>query len=163
MFPENIVQSAFQTIVTDHEERDIDGVTHYVLVKQYEAGMNVIGIIVFCIALGFVISWIGEPGRPLGEFFVSLDVVITTLVGVIMWYSPIGIASLIAQQILEIDDMVKTVKTLAMYMVTVILGLIIHLLITIPTIYFLSSRKNPYVFMKGLFQAMATALGTGSR
>jgi len=92
----------------------------------------------------------------------ALDIVITTIVGLIMWYSPIGIASLIAAKILEISDIISTVRMLAIYMLTVIAGLAIHLFGTLPLIYFLASRKNPYKFMKGLTQAAATALGTTS-
>lgn len=104
-------------------------------------------------------SYLGEPAKPLADLFVALDVVITTIVGLIMWYSPVGIASLIAAKILEISDIVSTVRMLAIYMATVIIGLAIHLFITLPLIYFLASRKNPYKFMKGLAQAAATALG----
>jgi Na+/H+-dicarboxylate symporter len=48
---------------------------------------------------------------------------------------------------------------LAIYMLTVMAGLAIHLFGTLPLIFFLASRKNPYKFMKGLTQAAATALG----
>ncbi|CAD5214621.1 unnamed protein product [Bursaphelenchus xylophilus] len=163
MFPDNIVQSSFNTIDTHHEYfTDHNGNDRQKLVVEYHMGMNVLGIIVFCIATGLIISFVGEKAKPLADFFVALDIVITTMVGLIMWYSPVGIASLIAEKILEIDDIFKTVKTLAMYMITVIAGLAIHLFVTIPTIYFLASRKNPFVYMRGLGQAMATALGTGS-
>ncbi|CAD5209288.1 unnamed protein product [Bursaphelenchus okinawaensis] len=163
MFPDNIVQSSFNTLETRHEYfTDHNGNQHQRLIPEYKMGMNVLGIIVFCIATGLIISFVGEKAKPLADFFIALDVVITTMVGLIMWYSPIGIASLIAEKILEIDDVFKTVKTLAMYMVTVVAGLGIHLFITIPLIYFIASRKNPYAYMKGLGQAMATALGTGS-
>ncbi|KAI6171662.1 Excitatory amino acid transporter [Aphelenchoides besseyi] len=79
-----------------------------------------------------------------------------------MWYSPIGIFSLIAAKILEIADLIGTVRMLAIYMGTVILGLAIHLFGTLPLIYFLASRRNPYEFMRGLTQAAMTALGTAS-
>uniref|UniRef100_A0AC34RKJ6 Amino acid transporter n=1 Tax=Panagrolaimus sp. JU765 TaxID=591449 RepID=A0AC34RKJ6_9BILA len=79
-----------------------------------------------------------------------------------MWYAPIGIASLIAAKIMAIGDIGQTIQSLSLYMLTVILGLVIHLFGTIPLIYFIVSRKNPYKFMKGLLQAAMTALGTAS-
>lgn len=50
-----------------------------------------------------------------------------------------------------------------MYMVTVIIGLIIHGAIFLPSIYFVIVRKNPFTFFLGIFQAWITALGTASR
>ena len=75
--------------------------------------MNVLGIIVFCVSVGVVVSYLGAVAKPIADFFVALDVVITTIVGVvcfcilgvqtailfkfqIMWFAPFGILSLIA-------------------------------------------------------------------
>jgi Na+/H+-dicarboxylate symporter len=63
---------------------------------------------------------------------------------------------------LEIGDLVKTVEILAYYVFTVVCGLFIHQFVTLPAILFLSTRRNPYKFMRGLLQASLTALGTAS-
>lgn len=70
---------------------------------------------------------------------------------------------LIAGKILEIEDIAKMMQQLGMYMVTVIVGLAIHALITLPLLYLVTTRKNPFTFAKGLLQAWITALGTASR
>ncbi|KAI6195591.1 Excitatory amino acid transporter [Aphelenchoides besseyi] len=162
IFPDNIVQASFQTLETARVNKTMNGVVEWTLQRHYVNQMNVLGIIVFCITMGIVISLVGEPAKPLKDFFVSLDIVIAAVVGIIMWYSPIGIFSLIAAKILEIADLIGTVRMLAIYMGTVILGLAIHLFGTLPLIYFLASRRNPYEFMRGLTQAAMTALGTAS-
>lgn len=70
---------------------------------------------------------------------------------------------LIAGKILEIEDLADMARMLAMYVVTVLLGLIIHALISLPLLFFICTRKNPFVYMRGLLQAWVTALGTASR
>lgn len=78
-------------------------------------------------------------------------------------YSPFGIACLICGKIISIKDLEVVARQLGMYMVTVIVGLIIHGAIFLPSIYFIIVRKNPFTFFLGIFQAWITALGTASR
>ena len=70
---------------------------------------------------------------------------------------------LIAGKIVEMDDITAMGGQLAMYTVTVICGLLIHAVFVLPTLYFVITRKNPFVFIAGLLQALITALGTSSR
>lgn len=78
-------------------------------------------------------------------------------------YSPIGIACLICGKIISIADLEVVARQLGMYMITVIVGLIIHGGIFLPLIYFVIVKENPFKFFMGIFQAWVTALGTASR
>uniref|UniRef100_UPI003AAB5D97 solute carrier family 1 member 3a isoform X4 n=1 Tax=Centroberyx gerrardi TaxID=166262 RepID=UPI003AAB5D97 len=77
-------------------------------------------------------------------------------------YAPIGILFLIAGKIVEMDDITSMGGQLGMYTVTVICGLLVHAIFVLPTLYFVVTRKNPFVFIGGLLQALITALGTSS-
>uniref|UniRef100_A0A914YUD3 Amino acid transporter n=1 Tax=Panagrolaimus superbus TaxID=310955 RepID=A0A914YUD3_9BILA len=162
MFPENIIEATFRQTSTEYIRLNESDPNSLVLKINKSDGMNVLGLIVFCIAVGVSLSYLGEKGKALADVFIALDHVITILVGLLMWYAPIGIASLIASKIMEIHDLGKTLQSLGLYMVTVILGLILHLFGTISIVYFIAVRKNPYKFLKGLIQAALTALGTAS-
>ncbi|CAI4226393.1 unnamed protein product [Auanema sp. JU1783] len=178
MFPENIVQATFQQVATKYVnvrpkilkndsavmlEMLNNGSLDYKKVSVvYTDGMNVLGIIVFCIAVGISLSQLGNEGHVMIQFFVIMDKVIMRLVMTVMWYSPLGIMCLIMGKILEIHDLADTARMLAMYMVTVISGLVLHSLVSLPLIFFVSTKKNPYTFMRGLLQAWITALGTAS-
>ncbi|CAL2031032.1 hypothetical protein CAEBREN_25505 [Caenorhabditis brenneri] len=162
-FPENIMRATFAQVQTHYvNHTNSNGIQQLVPKTGYVDGMNVLGIIVFCIVMGLVISKIGAEAKPLANLFHALDVVITRMVMIIMWLGPIGIPSLIAQKMLEVSDLWSTARMLGLFVFTVILGLAIQAFITLPLIYFVGTRQNPYKFLRGLGQAIMTALGTSS-
>ncbi|KAM3843498.1 excitatory amino acid transporter 1 isoform 1-T1 [Vipera latastei] len=189
MFPPNLVEACFKQFKTNYEERVhhthgdsnetsvlagiINNVTEAVenLTQMKKEiipvpggvnGVNALGLVVFSISFGLVIGNMKEQGRALREFFDSLNEAIMRLVALIMWYAPLGILFLIAGKIVEMEDMGVIGGQLAMYTVTVIIGLLIHAIIVLPLLYFFITRKNPWVFIGGLLQALITALGTSS-
>ncbi|TSM94650.1 Excitatory amino acid transporter 1 [Bagarius yarrelli] len=124
--------------------------------------MNALGLVVFCMIFGLVIGNMKQQSQPLKDFFNSLNEAIMHLVRIIMWFSPVGILFLIAGKIVEMQDLLQVGGQLGMYMVCVIVGLLIHSIIVLPLIYFLTTLKNPFIFISGLLQALFTALGTSS-
>uniref|UniRef100_A0AAQ4S0W0 Amino acid transporter n=1 Tax=Gasterosteus aculeatus aculeatus TaxID=481459 RepID=A0AAQ4S0W0_GASAC len=151
MFPENLVQACFQQVRSHNITKE------YKIVGRYSDGINVLGLIVFCVAFGLVIGKMGERGRILLEFFDALNEATMKLVQIIMCYMPIGILFLIAAKIIEVEDW-EIFKKMGLYMVTVLSGLAIHATICLPLIFFVIVRKNPYTFTLGMAQALVTAL-----
>ncbi|XP_069479463.1 excitatory amino acid transporter 2 [Ambystoma mexicanum] len=189
LFPENLVQACFQQIQTVTKKvvvqpppEEPSNITESLLalvnttlnetteeVKvilkkglEFKDGMNVLGLIGFFIAFGISMGKMGEQARLMVDFFNILNEIVMKLVTMIMWYSPLGIACLICGKIIAIADLEVVARQLGMYMVTVIVGLIIHGAIFLPLIYFAITRKNPFTFFVGIFQAWITALGTAS-
>ncbi|XP_049326936.1 excitatory amino acid transporter 2-like [Astyanax mexicanus] len=180
LFPENLVQACFQQIQTVSSKVEIappppphpnrfgrnttKGAAKYIVKKtlQFKSGMNVLGLIGFFVAFGIIMGKMGERARLMLDFFNVLNEIVMRLVGMIMWYSPVGIACLICGKIISINDLEVVARQLGMYMVTVIVGLIIHGGIFLPLIYFIIVRQNPFTFFMGVFQAWVTALGTAS-
>ncbi|XP_021470844.1 excitatory amino acid transporter 3 [Oncorhynchus mykiss] len=184
MFPENLLQACFQQYKTKRKELEppkVKGNTtitmfpplstavmttifppenitkDYKIVGSYSDGINVLGLIVFCVAFGLVIGKMGERGRILLEFFDALNEATMRLVQIIMCYMPVGILFLIAAKIIEVEDW-EIFRKMGLYMVTVLSGLAIHSTICLPLIYFAIVRKNPYTFTLGMAQALVTAL-----
>jgi solute carrier family 1 (high affinity glutamate transporter) protein 2 len=131
-------------------------------VLVYRDGMNVLGILIFCIVFGIIIGQMGHKAKVMCAFFFELNDIVMYIVKIVMWYSPFGIMCLIAGKIMELPDLVITAQQLGLYMVTVISGLVIHTFCTLCVLYFVITRKNPALFFKGMLQAWITALGTAS-
>ncbi|CAL8280599.1 excitatory amino acid transporter 1 [Gadus morhua] len=125
-------------------------------------GVNALGLVVFSMCFGLIIGSMKEQGQILRDFFDSLNDAIMKLVAIIMWYCPIGILFLISGKIVEMDDITEMGGQLAMYTITVIIGLSIHAFLILPMLYFVITRQNPFIFIAGLLQALVTALGTSS-
>uniref|UniRef100_A0A8C1QAR1 Amino acid transporter n=1 Tax=Cyprinus carpio TaxID=7962 RepID=A0A8C1QAR1_CYPCA len=136
---------------------DLNLTKDYKIVGSYSDGINVLGLIVFCVTFGLVIGKMGERGRILLEFFDALNEATMRLVQIIMCYMPVGILFLIAAKIMEVDDW-EIFRKMGLYMVTVLSGLAIHSVIFLPLIYFVFVRKNPFTFTLGMAQALLTAL-----
>ncbi|XP_029292930.1 excitatory amino acid transporter 2-like isoform X2 [Cottoperca gobio] len=168
LFPENLVQSCFQQVQTVLKKVSVivPNQTEPVIETrknlEYKWGMNVLGLIGFFITFGVCMGRMGERGKVMCDFFNILNEIIMTMVSMIMWYSPVGIASLIAGKIAAIGDLEVVARQLGMYMVTVIVGLMIHGGLILPAIFFAITRKSPFTFYSGIFQAWITALGTAS-
>lgn len=177
MFPDNIIEATFskkltklQLVVTNLSEaqlneslannKTVEPEYRPVLVQQ--SGINMLGLVVFSVAMGIAINKIGAKGKPLKEVVEAICEATLQLVSAVIWYSPIGVLFLVANQVVSMNDPLKSFEQLGFYFLTVMAGLAIHGLIVLPLIYFVLVRKNPYKFMLGVLQAMLTALGTSS-
>lgn len=180
MFPENLVQACFQQYKTTRKEvsppsepgMNMTGASvtavmttavaknetkEYKVVGMYSDGINVLGLIVFCLVFGLVIGKMGEKGQILVDFFNALTDATMKIIQIIMCYMPIGILFLIAGKIIEVEDW-DIFRKLGLYMATVLTGLAIHSIVILPLIYFIVVRKNPFRFAMGMAQALLTAL-----
>lgn len=172
MFPSNLVEACFRRYKTIYSRSDSSG-GHLGVVNMTKIndrvprpgtsnGINTVGLLVFSVAFGLILSSMEAEGKPLRDFFSCLNKAVMNLVKIVIWYSPVGILFLLAGQVAKMSDAGELGRELAMYILTVITGLIIHSFFTLPLIYFIVTRKNPFRFMGALLQALTTAFGTSS-
>ena len=99
MFPDNLLEAAFhhvRTVKTNFTKyRRCGNSTYNETVEtgwilEQERGMNVLGLIVFSVALGITLAKMGEAGRPLKQLFFCLNEAVMRLITVVIWYDPSG-------------------------------------------------------------------------
>lgn len=125
-------------------------------------GINVLGLVVFSIFFGVITSNMESSGRPLVDFFEALHQATLRMTMLIIWYSPIGIVFLIAAKLIEMQNPETIFIQLGFYILTVLVGLSVHAFITLPIVFFIITRKNPYRFMYNMSKALLTAWVTSS-
>ena len=121
---------------------------------------RVLSIIFFSILLGVAISSIGEKGKPLAILFDAFNTVMMKITGWIMRLAPLGIFALMAYTIGTMG--LSVLRSLFLYMMTVILGLTIHALVILPMLLMIFGKHSPVKLFKDVFSALATAFSTAS-
>jgi len=124
---------------------------------------KILPLIVFSLLFGGVLSAIGEKGKPVVAVFDGINAAMMKIVHLIILFAPIGVLALIGGIVAEErDSFEQLVSSLGMYSLTVILGLLIHALITLPLLLSILGRKNPWQYFMGVGEALATAFTTAS-
>ncbi len=125
------------------------------------ASGHMLGIIFFAIFLGFAITRIGEKSRKtLRDFFEGLFEAMMKITQVIIRFAPFGVFGLIVDVVSTAG--VDLLRTLSLYVGTIITGFLIHLLIVLPVLFYLMTRINPIYHFRAMSSAMVTAFSTCS-
>ncbi|XP_071758210.2 excitatory amino acid transporter 3-like [Centroberyx gerrardi] len=175
MIPDNLVEATFLQYKTERKYFEIaadenvsdmgigpENVTYDIrVVGETVSGMNIVGLIIFCIIFGVIIGELGEEGKALLDLFISLNKATKRLVDLVLAYMPLGILFLIAGKIVEIGDW-HVIEKLGLFMVTVLMGLFIHATMVLPGIYYFFLKTNPYHYIWGMAPALLTAIFVSS-
>ena len=98
------------------------------------------------------------PERVVKSFNEMIDLIVKGILA----YSPIGILSLICGKITAACDVGDMFASLSKFIGTVTAGLLLHLFVSLPLVYFIITRKNPIIIYKTFFKAGMTALAISS-
>jgi solute carrier family 1 (high affinity glutamate transporter) protein 1 len=126
---------------------------------------NVLGLIVVAIFFGAILASQGERAKPVVNVLDTLDDALMRLVRILVWLAPIGLLCLVADRIGKAGGGPAVRAELARlggYALTVVAGLLIHAVVTLPLVLWLFARRNPARYASGVSDALLTAFGTAS-
>jgi len=125
---------------------------------------NAIGIILFALLIGAFATTTGEAGKAVIRFMDGFNQIMFKIVDLIIKAAPVGVFSLIASLIAENAENGEKLALLASnvgwYMLTVLLGILIHALVVLPLLLKFFGKMSPLTFFKGMRSALLTAFST---
>lgn len=127
------------------------------------ASGNTLSIIFFSMLVGFFITKTkGEHQSLLKNIFNAGFDVMMKITMFIIKFTPIGVFALVARLMATQDDPIGTFQSLGLYMLTVIITLAFHAMITLPIILRVFGKVNPRRHFKALTGPLLTAFSTSS-
>lgn len=128
---------------------------------------NMLGIILFAVLFGFFITRIDPRQKVLiTDVFNSVLSVIMKITMFIIAFTPLGVfsitAKVIAQQVSAGNNVSDILARLGLYFVTVLAGLLIHGLFTLPLTVKVLGKIDPVKHLKKMSVPLLTAFSTSS-
>lgn len=124
------------------------------------AGGNMLQIIVFALITGIGLSLLGDKAEFLQKLFTSLNDLIMKLVEIVMLFAPIGVYGLISKTFATVGY--AAIVPMLKYILTVYLGLIIHMFFVYGGLLKGLTDLPPVKFYKKFLPAMSVAFSTAS-
>jgi Na+/H+-dicarboxylate symporter len=128
------------------------------------ASDNILPIIFFAILFGYFISQVKENQRKtLNNLFEGLFEVMMKITHLIILFTPLGILGIVAKEVAHNADRLGAIgQSLLLYMLTVILALLVHAIITLPVILRFIGKLSPFKHMNHMATPLLTAFSTSS-
>ena len=129
---------------------------------------NMLQIVFISMLLGIgIIQVPNNKSKPVLDFFEGLNFIIIKIVDLIMLIAPIGVFALIAETINKVSgnnptQIIELLRALGLYMLTVIISLMIHLLFTYTGLLKLMTKMSLKTFYIGIAPAQLLAFSTSS-
>ncbi|QEF97033.1 Proton glutamate symport protein [Stieleria maiorica] len=129
------------------------------------AKTQLLPIIVFAIVFAGMLTTMHEDVSSITKLITQANKALMQFVMLLMNFAPLGIFCLVAARFGEAQADGKFLQELAQigwYFGSVLGGLAIHAFVTLPAIFYLVRRENPYRYMLAMSKALLTAFSTAS-
>jgi Na+/H+-dicarboxylate symporter len=126
---------------------------------------NLLPLIIFSIMFAGVLTTMGNRVSRVAALIVQVNQALLSFVLFLMKLAPVGIFCLVTARFGEAQQgggLVAVLVQTGAYFVTVLLGLAVHALLTLPLILWIFTQRNPLRFMIQMSQALLTAFSTAS-
>ncbi len=127
--------------------------------------MDLLPLIVFSIVFAGMLTTMGRRSELIAGLVMGVNDALMSFVMLLMKVAPLGIFCLVTARFgtAQADgNFVDLLQVQMYYVVSVLTGLAIHALITLPAILYFFTRRNPYRFIGQMSQALLTAFSTAS-
>ena len=126
---------------------------------------SLLPLIIFSIMFAGVLTTMGDRVSRVTALIVQVNEALLSFVLFLMKLAPVGIFCLVTARFGEAQQgggLVAVLVQTGAYFVTVLLGLAVHALLTLPLILWIFTKRNPLRFMIQMSQALLTAFSTAS-
>jgi Na+/H+-dicarboxylate symporter len=169
---ESVIADAFDDLPEPSEELDVWMIMNNLIEKLFTdnlfmaaAETNLLPLILFSIVFAALLSTMGSRVATITEMIGQINDALLAFIMLLMKVAPLGIFCLVTARFGKAQADGKFLEELSQigwYVGTVLVGLGIHLFVTLPLIYWVVTRKNPYRFLMNMSQALLTAFSTAS-
>ncbi|KMK78203.1 dicarboxylate/amino acid:cation symporter [Alkalihalobacillus pseudalcaliphilus] len=124
------------------------------------ASGEMLQIIAFALLVGVALARLGDKTKGIVKLVEQGNEIMMFLVGIAMKLAPYGAFGLIASAIGKLG--LSVIQSMIAYMMTIIIALILHTVITYGGAVWLLGKRNPIQHFKKYFPVMAVAFSTSS-
>ncbi|MFH1372282.1 MAG: cation:dicarboxylase symporter family transporter [bacterium] len=122
-----------------------------------------LGIIIFSFLFGGILATLGRQGKVVQDIVIVVRDILIRLVYLLLYAAPIGLLSVVGVAIaLNPQSLPRLSGDLAYYVLAVGGGMLLLLVIVLPLVLWLVTKRSPLTYFVNLVPALGTALATGS-
>ena len=126
---------------------------------------NLLPLIFFSLVFAGMLTTMGTRVSAISQMIVQVNEALLSFILLLMRLAPIGIFCLVTARFGEAQSegsIVDLLRQTGTYFSTVVAGLFVHALITLPLILWVFTRRNPFRFIYQMSEALLTAFSTAS-
>ena len=127
------------------------------------ADFKVLPLIIASLIFGTAFLIVSEGKGVLVELFDTLEKAVMLVVNWVIIFTPIGIFAIVGDKVACAGgDFGEVMLGIGKYIAVLLTSLGVHALVSLPVIYYLVTKKNPFIYMLKVKEALLMAFATAS-
>ena len=164
--------TAGEGVTAEQEDASLNAILRNLLLMLFTdnliesaAETNLLPLIVFSVIFAGMLTTMGRRVHAIAEMIVQVNDALLAFILLLMRLAPLGIFCLVTARFGEAQlegNLADVLRQTGAYFGTVLAGLFVHALVTLPLLLWLFTRRNPFRFLLQMSQALLTAFSTAS-